>query len=210
MTVLCTPSKDTWSMTYSFPLKNSWQSTAAPWLPTRCWAFISTWKCSVASSMLWHSFTPSDPADSTGLTTTGMDSLFRNSSTSEILVPPAWRTDRRPLAFTSSCWIFLSRRWGICVPFVRTFICSDKASAHGTPVSPPQMMAISFEVPHASLTRASVASNVSASVISARYSKSLQLRGLWAFISSEISFDHRATILKPRLNASCPTQHPVE
>mmetsp|Transcript_22633 Transcript_22633/g.59796 ORF Transcript_22633/g.59796 Transcript_22633/m.59796 type:complete len:213 (+) Transcript_22633:872-1510(+) len=186
ITVLCTPSLDTWSTTYSLPFRNSWHSTAAPWLPTFCCAPIRTSKCSRASSSEWHSFTPSEPADSTGFTTTGICSVLRNSSTSFKRVPPAWRTDRSPAAFTSSCWIFLSRRCGICVPLVRTPRCSDSASARGTPDSPPTITAAS-SVGTTPFTAVATISIVPISVTSATYFRSAHVPGMWLFISSEIS-----------------------
>mmetsp|Transcript_23228 Transcript_23228/g.64895 ORF Transcript_23228/g.64895 Transcript_23228/m.64895 type:complete len:232 (-) Transcript_23228:86-781(-) len=210
MVVLCTPLHDTWSTTYSLPWRNSCTSTAAPWTPTLCCAVMRSLKCSSTSSLEWQSLTPSEPADSTGLTTTGIGSLSTKALTSTHLVPPAWRTERKPRAFTSSCWTFLSRLCGTAVPFVRSPSSSERKSASVTPDSPPTMHATSSSSPTASLNAAAVSFTVCCSRTSATYFTFLQLSGTWALKSSLMSFVHTAASAYPREATSAATLAPVE
>mmetsp|Transcript_10719 Transcript_10719/g.27087 ORF Transcript_10719/g.27087 Transcript_10719/m.27087 type:complete len:202 (-) Transcript_10719:118-723(-) len=144
MTHLCSPPRETESITYSFPLRNSCTRMPAPCAPNLRSSPESLMKCSCASSNVLQSFTPSEPADSTGLTITGISSVTANSFTSSQVVPPASRTARTPVAPTASCCSFLLRRESESfVPLVRRPSASEILSATLTPDSQPQMTAIS-------------------------------------------------------------------
>jgi hypothetical protein len=73
-----------------------------------------------------------------------MHNATYTATTSENMAPQAYRTDRSPVSFTSSCCSSLSRLFGIRVPLVRTFQRSDtdhSSSARSTPAPPPAKQA---------------------------------------------------------------------
>mmetsp|Transcript_139152 Transcript_139152/g.388219 ORF Transcript_139152/g.388219 Transcript_139152/m.388219 type:complete len:250 (-) Transcript_139152:155-904(-) len=191
MTVLCTPSRETWSTTYSLPRKYSCTRTAAPTLPIMRCAPMSERKWASASSRLWHSLTPSEPADSTGFTTTGMASAVAKASTWDQLVPAASRTARRPEAWTQRCCTLLLRLF-VPVPFVLSPISSDKASASVTPVSQPTMQASTSKPSAAARTASAVLAMLDCSSTCEWQCKPSALAGTCVRISGVSSADHTA------------------
>mmetsp|Transcript_111462 Transcript_111462/g.347435 ORF Transcript_111462/g.347435 Transcript_111462/m.347435 type:complete len:221 (-) Transcript_111462:81-743(-) len=210
MTVLCTPSHETWSTTYSLPRRYSWTRTAAPKLPTVRCAPMSKLKCASVSSRLWHSFTPSEPADSTGFTTTGMASPSAKDLTCVHSVPEASRTARRPAALTHCCCTLLLRLF-VCAPFVRKPSSSERASANVMPVSQPTMHATSSVSRQADRTARAVSRMVDLSSTSAWYCMSLAMAGTWFVrISTVNSLDQTAITANPRPAISTARVPPVE
>mmetsp|Transcript_14468 Transcript_14468/g.38372 ORF Transcript_14468/g.38372 Transcript_14468/m.38372 type:complete len:200 (-) Transcript_14468:50-649(-) len=198
---------------YSVPLRYSCSSTAASCEPhLRCELF-SCWKWSRASSTLWQSFTPSEPADSEGLTMMGKASVLLKASTSSQALPHTERTDRRPAAWTASCCACLSRRFSMpfCVPLPRRPMCSASASVTFTPSSEPQITAASLAWPATSRKASAVSASVARASTSARNfsGKPFAAFGISPRNSPPSSVQSAMTE-KPRASSSGASMAPVE
>jgi len=140
-TTLCSPSRLTISMTYSWPSKYSCTSTA---LLTRPNPFTLPMICRNAiltSSALEQKVTSSDPALSTGFTTTAKGSGFHSSKNAAIsphVVALTCLAERSPEPRMVSPIKYLSLRVSVCsVPFDRSPRKLESLSANSTPVSAP-------------------------------------------------------------------------
>mmetsp|Transcript_49223 Transcript_49223/g.145317 ORF Transcript_49223/g.145317 Transcript_49223/m.145317 type:complete len:200 (-) Transcript_49223:160-759(-) len=198
---------------YSVPLRYSCSSTAASWAPHFRCEVISSSKWPRTSSTVWQSFTPSDPADSTGLTMMGRDSVFVKASTSPHALPQTERTDLRPAALTASCCTCLSRRFAMPLPvgLPRRPMYSASASATFTPVSPPHITAASSATP-AALRRAWAVSAIEARSSSSTRNfsgKPFAASGRWPRFSPTSSVQSAMTE-KPRRSRSGASIAPVE
>mmetsp|Transcript_14469 Transcript_14469/g.38376 ORF Transcript_14469/g.38376 Transcript_14469/m.38376 type:complete len:200 (-) Transcript_14469:50-649(-) len=198
---------------YSVPLRYSCSSTAASCEPhLRCELF-SCWKWSRASSTLWQSFTPSEPADSEGLTMMGKASVLLKASTSSQALPHTERADLRPAAWTASCCTCLSRRFSMpfCVLLPRRPMCSASSSATFTPASPPHITAAS-SAPAATLRRASAVS--ASDACSSTSARNFSGKPFAAFGRRPRLLPHSllqsAMTEKPRASSSGASMAPVE
>ena len=133
-----------------------------------------TW--SRTSFVVLHIFTPSEPQDSTGLTTIEKDSFSTKELTSEYVLPQASRTALRPAALMAFCCTLLLRRSPPeKIPLLTTLSSHDKLSANVTPDSLPTMHATIGILPAAFLTADAVSTIVDSSSTSAKKTKPLVL-----------------------------------
>mmetsp|Transcript_48664 Transcript_48664/g.129098 ORF Transcript_48664/g.129098 Transcript_48664/m.129098 type:complete len:224 (+) Transcript_48664:199-870(+) len=152
-THLCCPSRDTESITYSVPFKNS--CTRTVWLdsPKTLAAPKILSKHSLASLTVLDMNTPSVPADFVGFSThqgpAGSSSRTPSSETKFAASPrqtlhSCCLTARRPARRTHSPIRYLSRRAGLeAAPFVgNPGIASVSASKNSTPDSHPMRQAV--------------------------------------------------------------------
>mmetsp|Transcript_31384 Transcript_31384/g.42837 ORF Transcript_31384/g.42837 Transcript_31384/m.42837 type:complete len:206 (-) Transcript_31384:496-1113(-) len=146
-TSLCTPSRDTLSITYSCPARNSCTNTTSFSSPSPFTFPRIRLNAVSASSRVWHRNTSSVPALSTGFTThlngprsspAGKSSVAKKYFISSMVWHMHWRTARTPACRTvSPMWNLFLRARDCWMPLLRSLSRHDNWSANSTPVSAP-------------------------------------------------------------------------
>mmetsp|Transcript_2469 Transcript_2469/g.9455 ORF Transcript_2469/g.9455 Transcript_2469/m.9455 type:complete len:264 (-) Transcript_2469:527-1318(-) len=202
---LWVPSRETPSTAYSVPTRNSCTRTPSFFWPSPLTSPTSRATAFLTAPTVWHAVTPSDPADSTGLTMSRHASSGSNevvssgfvgaprchssrshSSTGGHVLARSWRTARTPARRTASPISALLRLASASrAPFVAT------EGAHATDDA---SLAMTSEHRSASLTPVSAPAHTHASVVAP-----LVLLSRW-FCASTNALSSRATWCAPSLS----------